>query len=80
MLTRAEERAIKLVPAVAEKLGKSAKLEAEKKAKEEAKRKADEAKRLASMNAKSSNGASPKATPKDMYSEMADIYDRVTAT
>lgn len=41
------------------------------------KRRADEARRLASLNVKSKIGAAPKSTGKDMWSEMADIYDRV---
>jgi predicted chitinase len=45
----------------------------------ERKRKANEAKRLASLNVKSMIGAAPKSVGKDMYAEMADIYDRVAS-
>jgi hypothetical protein len=45
----------------------------------EAKKKADDAKRLASLNVKSSAGRSPRTISKDMWASdsWGDIYDRV---
>jgi hypothetical protein len=45
----------------------------------EAKKKADEAKKLASLNVKSSMGASPKSSFKSLEDEMAATYDRIQA-
>jgi hypothetical protein len=77
VLKEAHDRAIKLTPSVAEKLGKAAKAEAEKKAKEEAAKKAAEAKKLASLNVRSTAGSSPKSQFKSFEDEMANVYDRI---
>lgn len=79
VLKEAEQRAIKLTPKVSEKLAQAAKAEADKKAKEEAAKKAVEAKKLASLNVKSTTGSSPKSQFKSFEDEMANVYDRVTA-
>ncbi len=79
VLKEAHDRAVKLTPAVSEKLQAAAKAEAETKAKAEAKTKADQAKRHASLNVKSNTGTSPKSNGKDMWSDMGDIYDRLNA-
>jgi hypothetical protein len=80
VLKEAEERAIKLTPSVQDKLDKAARTEADKKAKEEAKKKADDAKRLASINVRSTTGSNPKPTFKSFEDEMAQVYDRLQAT
>ena len=79
VLKEAHDRAVKLTPAVQEKLEKSAKEQAAKKAQAEAKKKADEAKKLASLNVKSTTGSSPKSQFKSFEDEMANVYDRIHA-
>ncbi len=76
VLQEAHDRAVKLNDAVVSKLSEAKrKADAATKATED-KRKADEAKRLASLNVKSNTGKSPVASRKDMFDEMAEIYDR----
>lgn len=78
ILKEAHDRAVKLNDDVSNKLNKAKRdKEAADKAAEE-KRKAEEAKRLASLNTKSSSGVSPKSA-KNIDAEMEDIYDKVSA-
>lgn len=78
VLEEAEKRAIKLNDEVSNKLTKAKReKEASEKAAEE-KRKAEEAKRLASLNTKSSSGASPRAA-KNIDAELEEIYDKMAA-
>ncbi len=79
VLKEAHDRAVKLNTAVQEKLNAASKAETEAKAKAEAKKKADEAKRLASLNVKSSTGSSPKASKGDIFGDMGEVYDRIHA-
>lgn len=77
ILQEAHDRALKLNDEVSNKLTKAKRdKEAAEKAAEE-KRKADEAKRLASLNAKSSSGT-PKSA-KNIDAEMNEAYDRIMA-
>ena len=77
VLKEAHDRAVKLNDEVSAKLNKAKRdKEAADKAAEE-KRKADAAKKLASLNPKSSSGNSPKAAFKSFEAEMADVYDKV---
>jgi hypothetical protein len=79
VLAEAHDRAIKLNDEVSNRLNKAKR---DKEAAEKAaadKRKADEAKRLASLNTKSSSGASPKAAFKSFEDEMSAVYDKVSA-
>ncbi len=78
VLQEAHERAVKLNDAISARLN-AAKLkeEADKKAAAE-KKKADEAKRLASLNAKSSSGSTPRPA-KNIDAELEEIYDRVAS-
>jgi hypothetical protein len=79
VLAEAHDRALKLNDEVSNRLNKAKR---DKEAAEKAaadKRKADEAKRLASLNTKSSSGASPKAAFKSFEDEMSAVYDKVSA-
>ncbi len=79
VLKEAHDRAIKLNDEVATRLSKAKR---DKDAADKAaadKKKADEAKRLASLNAKSSSSGAPKAAFKSFEAEMGDIYDKVSA-
>lgn len=77
ILQEAHDRAIKLNDEVSNKLTKAKRdKEAADKAAED-KRKAEEAKRLASLNTKSSSGT-PKAA-KNIDAELEEIYDKVSA-
>lgn len=80
VLKEAEDRAIKLMPEVQAKLTEAKRKAEEATKKAESVRKATEAKKLASLNVKSSAGASPKPSAKNMTDEMAEIYDRLQAT
>lgn len=78
ILEEAEKRALKLNDEVSNKLTKA---QREKDAAEKAaadKRKAEEAKRLASLNTKSSSGSTPKSA-KNIDAEMEEIYDKISA-
>jgi hypothetical protein len=78
ILKEAHDRAVRLNDAISERLNKAKRdKEAADKAAAE-KRKADEAKKLASLNPKSSPG-SPRSTPLNMEDEMGQIFDRITA-
>lgn len=78
VLSEAEKRAIKLNDEVSNRLTKAKRdKEAAEKAAEE-KRKADEAKRLASLNTKSSSGATPKPA-KNIEAELEEVYDKIYA-
>ncbi len=78
VLQDAHDRAVKLNDEVSNKLTKAKRdKEAADKTAEE-KRKADEAKRLASLNTKSSSGSTPKAA-KNIDAELEEIYDKVAA-
>lgn len=79
ILDEAEKNALKLNDEVSNRLNKAKR---DKEAADKAatdKRKADEAKRLASINTKSSSGSTPKAAFTTMAEEMANIYDKVAA-
>ncbi len=78
VLDEAEKRAIKLNDEVSAKLTKT---ERDKEAADKAaneKKKAEDAKRLASLNTKSSTGATPKPA-KNIDVELEDIYDKAAA-
>jgi len=62
VLKKAYERAVKINDQVANKLSEAKRKAEAEKAEAEKKRKAEEAKRLASLNVKSKDGASPRAT------------------
>jgi hypothetical protein len=76
ILKEAHDRAIKLTPSVQDKLDKVAKAEAEKKTQADAKKKADEAKRLASLNVRSSQ-SSPNTKFSSLEEEMTAVYERL---
>ncbi len=77
VLKEAYERALKDNPQIAANLP-SAREKAAKE-KEAQTRRAQEAKRVASMNVGSRSTGKTASVRKDLYSEMADIYDRVNA-
>jgi hypothetical protein len=78
LLQEAHDRAVKLNDEVSNRLTKAKRdKEAADKAAED-KRKADQAKRLASLNTKSTTGQTPKAA-KNIDAELEEIYDKVSA-
>ncbi len=78
ILEKAEKNAIKLNDEVSNKLTKAQRdKEAADKAAAE-KKKAEDAKRLASLNTKSSTGTNPKPA-KNIDAELEDIYDKIAA-
>ena len=76
ILERAYDRASKLNEAVQAKIAADKKVEADRKAKAEAAQKAQAAKKAASVNVKSTQGASPKASGK-WEDTMREVADRI---
>lgn len=77
ILKEAHDRAVKLNDEVTTRLNKAkTEKEAAEKAADE-KKKAEQAKRLASLNTKSSSGSSPKPVLKSFEAGMSEVYDKV---